>query len=304
MMSRMASDHGLRPLYRSGTVFIGDYRCRAQRSDRGSEEFSTTHDIGIVRGGVFVRHNGRRRSITVDANQAVFFNRHEPYAVSHPLAGGDDTTVLSVAPDVLCELLAECDPGVRDRPERPFAFAAAPTPPSSFVFQHRLRQSLQRDSVDPLEVDELALVLAHAVLRAALRHHGRPAPRGRPDTARAHAELADAAQRVIGVGYDGPLTLDTIARAVHSSPFHLARVFRRYSGISLHRYQTRLRLRAALARLAEGARDLTALALRLGFSSHGHFTSAFHAEFGLTPSAFRRTASSARLREMSTNLEV
>ena len=44
--------------------------------------------------------------------------------------------------------------------------------------------------------------------------------------------------------------------------------------------------------------------LRLGFSSHGHFTSAFHAECGVTPSAFRQTATSSRLRELSRNLEV
>jgi AraC-like DNA-binding protein len=300
----MATEHELRTLYRSETVFIGDYRCRPRCPDRAGEEFSTTHDIGLVRGGVFVRHNSRRRNVTIDANQAIFFNRHEPYAVSHPLPGGDDCTVLTVAPDTLREMLERLDPSARERPERPFAFASAPSPPASFVFHHRLRQCVRSSSIDPLEVDELSLVLVDAVLRAAMRHHGRSVPRSRPDTTRAHAELADAARVAIAAAFDGPLTLDAIARAVHSSPFHLARVFRRHSGLSLHGYQTRLRLRAALERLAEGTRDLTALALQLGFSSHGHFTSTFHAECGVTPSAFRQTATSSGLRELSRNLEV
>jgi AraC-like DNA-binding protein len=50
----------------------------------------------------------------------------------------------------------------------------------------------------------------------------------------------------------------------------------------------------------EGADDLTALALELGFSSHSHFTDAFRAEFGRAPSRIRRST----LRELSKNLEV
>ncbi|WP_348652834.1 AraC family transcriptional regulator [Polyangium sp. y55x31] len=41
-------------------------------------------------------------------------------------------------------------------------------------------------------------------------------------------------------------------------------------------------------RLLGGARDLTALALDLGFADHSHFTNAFRREFGCSPSAVRR----------------
>jgi AraC-like DNA-binding protein len=75
------------------------------------------------------------------------------------------------------------------------------------------------------------------------------------------------------------LSLSELARAVFSSPFHLARVFRRETGTSLHGYQTRLRLSVALERLADGASDLTTLALDLGFASHAHFTDAFRRGF-------------------------
>jgi AraC-like DNA-binding protein len=87
------------------------------------------------------------------------------------------------------------------------------------------------------------------------------------------------------------------------SPFHLARVFHERAGVPVHRYLTRLRLRAALDRLMGGADDLTALALDLGFSSHSHFTDAFRTEFGRPPSAVRHSGARA-LRELSKNLEV
>jgi AraC-like DNA-binding protein len=78
-----------------------------------------------------------------------------------------------------------------------------------------------------------------------------------------------------------------MARAVHASPFHLARIFQQRTGVPVHRYLTQLRLRAALERLADGADDLTALALELGFSSHSHFTDSFRREFGCAPSTVR-----------------
>jgi len=75
---------------------------------------------------------------------------------------------------------------------------------------------------------------------------------------------------------------------VHVSPFHLARIFQQQTGVPVHRYLTQLRLRASMERLAEGASDLTALALELGFSSHSHFTDAFRREFGKAPSEIRK----------------
>jgi AraC-like DNA-binding protein len=42
---------------------------------------------------------------------------------------------------------------------------------------------------------------------------------------------------------------------------------------------------------------LTMLALELGFSSHSHFTQAFHSEFGCAPSAFHRQLCSRDFRD-------
>jgi AraC family transcriptional regulator len=58
-------------------------------------------------------------------------------------------------------------------------------------------------------------------------------------------------------------------------------------------------LRAALCEIADGARDLTALALELGFSSHAHFSFAFQRNFRASPSQIR--LSSARLAKLSRN---
>jgi len=60
-------------------------------------------------------------------------------------------------------------------------------------------------------------------------------------------------------------------------------------GVPLYRYQLRLRLARALDLIAQYD-DLSALGLDLGFSSHSHFSAAFRAVYGRTPSEFRRSA--------------
>ena len=71
------------------------------------------------------------------------------------------------------------------------------------------------------------------------------------------------------------------------SPFHAARLFRRYTGSSIHAYRDQLRVRAALPEIVAGRR-LDDLALKLGFASHSHFTDRFRRTFGVPPSAIRR----------------
>jgi AraC-like DNA-binding protein len=89
-------------------------------------------------------------------------------------------------------------------------------------------------------------------------------------------------------------TLADIARAVHCSPFHLARTFRRRTGQSLHGYRTRLRMTQALHRLRGGERDLALLATDLGYASHSHFSGVFGRCFGTTPSRMRADLAAAR----------
>lgn len=96
--------------------------------------------------------------------------------------------------------------------------------------------------------------------------------------------------------------MDTIAKAVHCSPFHLARQFRAISTESLHHYLVRLRLGLALERLAGGESDLARLAAEAGFSHHSHFSASFRAAFGSPPSAVRCCLSQRRLGQLRTIL--
>ena len=96
------------------------------------------------------------------------------------------------------------------------------------------------------------------------------------------------------------MDLAALAQRVYSSPWHLARTFRELTGMSLHRYQLRARMAAALDEVLDSRRDLTTIGIALGFSSHSHFTACFRRNFGVTPSELRRRAHGPQIRKILT----
>jgi AraC family transcriptional regulator len=297
-----------RSLYQSDVVSVRDYSCRGSRSDPAVEERSGDNTIVLMRRGSFCKHLGKR-SVTADVNQAVFFSKSSTYRISHPADCGDRGTVFSLAEGVLRDIVRELDPSVEEHPERPFPFAIGPCGPEVFSGHREIVRRLSAAKpgtveIEPLWVDATSLQLVADVVKAAFDRHGRPTKRRRRGTDEDHADRAEAAKTYLASRLEGRITLDDVSRAVHASPFHLTRVFRQRTGMPIHRYLTRLRLRASLEFVMEGAKDLTALALDLGFSSHSHFTDAFRREFGRPPSDVRRIAGRRTLRDLSKNLEV
>lgn len=293
-------------LYDSSLVCVRDYRCRSCRCGPAAEEHSDRNDIVLLRHGAFSKHFGRR-CLTADINQTVFFSKGSTYRVSHPGECGDRGTTFVPAPRVLKDILRELDPSLAECPEPSFPFVTGPCEADVF-WRHRelvLRlEAAESSPLEPLWADETALQLVADVLTAAFERHGLPHKRRRNGTDSDHAERVEAAKTYLAGRLTESVTLDDVGRAVHSSPFHLARIFKQRTGVPVHRYLTQLRLRASLERLCDGAGDLTALALELGYSSHSHFTDTFRREFGLSPSQVRRHARRQTLREMSKNLEV
>lgn len=305
-----------RSLYESPLVRVRDYRCHIRCGAPGDEEQPDADQIVILRYGAFRKHFGRR-SVTADVNQAVFFSRESTYRISHPADCGDRGTVFAASAPVLNDIVRDLDPTIDDHPERPFPFVTGPCASEVFWRHRELARRLgaweddQTDRplapTDPLWIEVEALQIIADAVESAYARQGLAPPsvkRRREGTEADHADRVDAARTYLSSRMSERVTLDDVARTVGASPFHLARLFRQRTGSPLHRYLMCLRLRASLERLADGANDLTALALELGFSSHSHFTDSFRREFGVAPSDVRRDASRRRLSEMSKNLEV
>jgi AraC family transcriptional regulator len=86
---------------------------------------------------------------------------------------------------------------------------------------------------------------------------------------------------------DAPSSLAELAAALDRSPAHAQRVFTRLAGESPKRFDLRLRLELAAARLISTDRSVLDVALEVGFDSHEGFTRAFGRHFETSPRAFR-----------------
>lgn len=286
-------------LYESPLVAVRDYKCALGLGGPAGEEQSGEDSIVLMRHGAFCKHFGKR-AVTANVNQAAFFAKNSIYRVSHPTDCGDRGTVFEINQRVLRDIVRELDSSVDENDGSVFPFATGPC--NADVFWRHRDLILKLESGEPLEhlwADTTALQIVADVVEAAYLAQGKPQKR-RKDTVADHAERAEAARTYLAANLGEPVTLEDVAAAVNASPFNFARIFQQQAGVPVHRYLTMLRLRASLERLADGADDITALALDLGFSSHSHFTDVFRREFGKTPSEIRRNA----LLKMSKNLIV
>jgi AraC-like DNA-binding protein len=289
-------------IHRSGTVMIYDVCCRSHASGSGPEEETNTNCIVFPRRGVFLK-KVRKTDIVADSNCVLFFRKHEPYRVAHPVGHGDDCTLFAYHPDLLTQAAAIYRPGIEETPDQPFEFTHSPNDQCMFLSCQRLRQNALCPEKDDLRLDELAVDLLAAVTKRAYERRNVLPAGQRALTGLAHRELVERTRLLLASRFAEDLKLGEIARFVYSSAFHLARLFRRETGIPIHQYRTRLRLQAALERIVAGEPDLSSLALDIGFSNHSHLSDLFRRAFGITPAECRRRATPRRFREMSKNLK-
>ena len=274
-----------RPLLADEWFGLSDVRCISSPPAVGRPESATAFEIIFPIDGVFIRHVPRRRrpsEVVADVAHALFFRPGEVHRIRHPLGGSDRSVVLSLSMLALDRLGLD-----------PIAMPdAVPTSASTDLLLRRWLGALSVPADEPLRHWEFAAALIDAVTATA----GDDRPR---DT----EAIVDLARLVVADSLAERLTLPELGRRVGASPFHLARRFRRSTGRSIHAYRTTLRVRAAIERAAAGERDLTALALDLGFADHSHLTNVVRRETGRPPSAFRRPPTAAELAGLRTILQ-
>jgi AraC-like DNA-binding protein len=98
-------------------------------------------------------------------------------------------------------------------------------------------------------------------------------------------------QTWLNASLDRPLNLSELAAHSGLGTFAASRLFHDAAGMTLRSYARRVRLRNAIARM-RGDRNLTRIAQDFGFFDLAHFSKAFKADFGFSPSVFRKALES------------
>lgn len=276
------SDRRSALLFDSSLVRIFDVTCHAPRSDWSSEECCSVTQIVVPRRGLFMMHH-QGTPIVADPNTALVFGMDDTYQVSHPVDGGDQCTVLVFRPELIEDALGN----VKTR----YRIITANTQLSLHVLTHMMT----REVTDRLDAEEAA-VLALNALAEDFRAH---LSWSRRRVSKYQQQRIEEVRSLLAGQPSEEWHLESIAKEVHCSPFHLARQFRAVTGESIARYLLRLRLALALDRLAQGETDLARLAVDLGFTHHSHFSARFRMIFGTTPTAVRNTLTRRSFQQMS-----
>lgn len=112
----------------------------------------------------------------------------------------------------------------------------------------------------------------------------------RPDTGDADPDCIGRVLRALdeAPGHDWSLT--ALAEIAGRHPTHLARAFRRRTGMTVGAYRRRRRLTALSLDLRLGRVSLAELALDHGYADQAHMTRDFRSFAGVSPAAWRRQA--------------
>jgi len=261
---------------------VRQVKCRGTCRHRSAEECaSQTHLVFPFR-GVYLRHVGGDQAVA-DANHVLFFNRGEGYQVSHPVAGGDTSLVVSLPEELLAELTpaALCNPG----DEITFNLQHLRIDARAQALVMLLKHSLRNGSIESLEAEGLSLTLISRAVG--------PRTARAPQSTYTHRRLVDRVKLLLASDLSRRWTLADIATEIRGSPVYLTQVFQQVEGMPLYRYHLHLRLARALDLVAE-REDLSSLAQDLGFSSHSHFSAAFRQLYGRPPSEFAKDFDSRR----------
>lgn len=146
----------------------------------------------------------------------------------------------------------------------------------------------------------LAGVLVVDTARAVVGESG---TRPRPDPASGSREEQAAARmvRYLQDNFDRAVAVRDVAAQVHLSERQVSRLFRAFTGTTIHAFLVRLRLGLEIAaqrlleRSAAEPPSLAEIARACGYPDVRHFTTAFRRHWGVPPGAFRVGTGTAHL---------
>ena len=271
-----------RVVFATGDVVAGEFRCPTSYPAFATAGRINHYIVAFPRTSVWIERE-KFPPFVADPGFATIYNPHQPYLRRPISPDGDFSDWLGVSERLARDAVRQFDARDADHPE-PLRYAAAAVSSETYYIQRQLFTRIAAGIADPLEVEERALDIMVAVLRSAYVASNRGRELAPPRRGRARRELVESAKAALLSRLFENSSVSDLASDLDVSPYHLCRSFRAETGRTLHAYRRDIRLRTALGLTESYRGSLSALALRSGFYSHSHFTTAFRRAFGVSPS--------------------
>ena len=268
-----------RTLFASPLVQVGAFRCGTDHRDFNDTGPSQSYCFVFPRSAVWIHHDGSAPFVA-DPNVIPFYNAGKPYRRARISSEGDRTDWLAISSELLREAVAVHDSHLSET-HNLFKFSFSYATPHQYLAQRRIFNHILTGAPDQLYVEEAVIALLDDVLERAYSCNARF------NSSRRHQELAQRAKEQLNRHLCSGICLGALAASLETSIFHLCRVFKHETGATIHQYRLVLKLHRSLELLEQEDTDILDVGLRVGFSSHSHFTRTFRRVFGVTPSQFR-----------------
>ncbi len=238
----------------------------------------------LVEGDVFAVAPGERHTYSESQGLTIYNVLFQPELVA--AAREELRTIRGIAGLLLLEPLFRSETGFRHK----LHLAAAA--------QRTVRQCLDAIAEEMSRKPSGWRVLARARFLECLVLLGRSfeAQNAQPIDAKRLTGQHAAIQRAVAFieqHYPEHLSLAGIARQAFLSPHHFCTAFKQATGVSPWTYLTQTRLERAKELLRDTNQTVTEIALDVGFSDSSYFARVFKASEGISPSAFRRSATNS-----------
>ncbi len=253
---------------------IHEVLCTAGPNDRAFEEQHSQISAAVVLGGTFQYRTSTGRELMTPGS-LLLGNPHESFECSHEHGTGDRCVSFHYADD-FCER-SEIAPARQFRiPRIPTLRVLTPIVAKATL--------LTRNDIDRSLFQETAFQVLD---RATLLQRGLES-RKRTPTASSLARVTRVLREIEAHPEDSH-ELSQLAANARLSPYHFLRCFEDLTGATPRQYLLRTRLRQAAIRLKQESTRIVEIALGCGFGDLSNFNRAFRAEFGKSPSLYRRS---------------
>ena len=262
-------------LLQRDSISVIDYRCEAGPGDRPFTELHRHFSISYVRRGAFGCVT-RGHTYELVTGSILLGSPGDEYLCTHEHHDeGDDCLSFHLSPALVDTL--------GPRIETLWRSGSLPPLPE-LILLGEFAQTIASGNSD-VALDEAGLLLAARYIDVTMGRRRQPV--------RAHARdrrRAVEAAMWIDAHSHHEIDFEQAAQHVGLSAFHFLRLFGRIVGVTPHQYLLRSRLRRAARLLADEDRQITQIALDVGFNDLSNFVRTFHRAAGMSPRDFRRAS--------------
>ena len=256
----------------------------------------TRMHIHVARSAYLIFHRGSARLRTSSGGKEIATPLHVSLHAPGEIHARDalneedhDCDFIAIAPELLQRLrenLAGKDAAIGD--ERAIVYGICEATPEIFLARRRLFAAALRplDALNSRQIDAAAEQLLTLVVDCVAARHRFVSSQRCEGIHRWRIQFVEDVKTILAREYQSDLTATGLAHRLHCSSAYLSRTFRAVTGFKFIHYRHELRLCQAAYLIEQAGADIGEIAVRVGFASHSHFSSAFRRRFGITPSEY------------------